>query len=221
MNYKPFCALAFCLALTLTTPAHADKYSEDFNAPAKSDGTVTGWTLCPGFSEAPGALAFDGNAGGHSVWNAVPIGKSMTFTAKITPGEALGKDWDIAGIEIYFDDQNFWRLALCQAPDGDLKKVHYADFNECLEGVWGANSAQGTKLTSNNAVNNPGWKPDDTILFKIILTPGQIQGQVIQGDVVKYDCTCKFDAPAVKKGRPALFGGGLKARFSELRVDAP
>lgn len=220
MNLRTSFTLAACLAISCLSPVYAGQYTENFSSPAKPDGTVTGWTLpSEGFSEQAGALAYDASTDKNiAVWSATPVGTTITYIGYVTPTDAPGTDWSVAGIGIYSDDQNYWHLALVQAPD-NLKKDHFEELSEMDNGNWNAQGTAPTALTVNNDVPSFEWVSGVTYEFKITLTPTQIQGQVLDAGVVKYSCSAQFSAPAVTKGRPMLDDAGIKATFTKLSAD--
>jgi len=220
MNIGTSFALSVCLAISCFTPVLAGQYTETFAGTAKADGTFANWNLpIAGFSVQPGALAYDGSQDKCiAVWTATPVGKTITYTANITASAAPGTDWDVAGIGIYFDDQNYWHLALVQSPES-AKSDHFAELSEMYNNVWGAHSAEGTKLNITQDVAGFEWKTGATYQFKITLSPQQIQGQILEGGVVKFSQTAQFSAPAVTKGHPMLDNSGIKARYTDLHAD--
>jgi hypothetical protein len=218
MNRKPVFALAATLMFACAAPTFAGQSVENFTAPASADGTVPGWVLAPGFSVSQGALATDGSpARVISAWTAAPVGDTITYTANVTPTDVPGTSWNVVGIGVMTDAKNYWHLALVQAPD-DMKKGHFAELSQMYAGTWGAQGQPATKLDVTTAAGGFEWKAGTTYQFKITLTPTQIQGQIFDAGVAKYDRTFKFTAPAVKSGRPMVDQAGIKAKFTNLQA---
>jgi len=220
MKLRTTFTLAACLAIACSTPVLAQQFTENFTSPAKADGTIAGWTLpAAGYSVQAGKLAYDGTTDKqYAIWSATPAGTTITYTANITVTDVPGTDWSIAGMGIYADDENYWHLALVQSPDNDNKK-HFVELSEMYKANWNANGATGTALTTNNDVPGFEWKTGVTYQFKMTLTPSQIQGQILEGGVVKFSCSDQLTATAVAKGRPMLDCGGMKANFGKLSAN--
>ena len=218
MNRNILFALAATLSVACSIPAFAGQYTENFATPPKADGTVAGWALSPAFNVAGGALVCDGSpARTISAWTAVPVSDAVTYTANVTPTAVPGAAWNVTGIGVMIDEKNYWHLALVQAPD-DMKKMHFAEISEMYAGAWGGQAAPASKLDVTTAAGGFEWKVGTTYQFKITLSPTQIQGQISDAGVVKYDRTFKFNALAVTKGRPMVDQAGIKASFTNLQV---
>lgn len=216
MNRSLFLGLTACLALAALAPVSAAPYAENFSAPAKADGTIPGWKTSPGFSLTPGALLFDGTpAKSFATWTVPPVGTTVTYTVNVTPAETPGTEWDVVGIGIMTDPKNYWHLALVQSPVAD-KAFHFAELSEMYNNDW---NAQGKSLTIESPVGGFVWKTGVTYLFKVVVSPTQIEGTISEAGVVKFDRICKFTAPAVTKGQLFVDSAGIKAKFTDLHAE--
>ncbi|MDR3710790.1 MAG: hypothetical protein P4L33_21025 [Capsulimonadaceae bacterium] len=220
MNFRTSLAAAVCLGIACVTPVFAGQYTENFTAPAKADGSIAGWTLpSSGFTVKPGMLVSDGSSDKQiATWSAPPVGTSITYTANVTPTATPGTDWSVAGIGIILDDQNYWHLAIVKAPTS-ANLPNFAELSEMKDGNWNAQGTAPTNLVINNDVPGFVWKTGVTYQFKITLTPTQIQGQILDGGVVKFSCSDQLSSQAISKGRPMVDFAGINANFTSLSAN--
>ncbi|MDR3706879.1 MAG: hypothetical protein P4L33_01150 [Capsulimonadaceae bacterium] len=210
-------AVLVSIILAASSIAMAASFSEDFTKPAGTNGAPAGWTFSDtGFTLTSGVLS--ANPPENKIfaeWTAVPIGKVLTVTAKVTAGETTTDNWKVAGIGVLADEDHYWHLALVEGPDADGKK-HSAEIVQQKDGNWGGTDPSYAKLTFTTPTGGFDWKPGVTYDFKIVLTPSQLDGTISEAGVVKFEQIAQFTGPAVTAGRPMLDAGGLKARFSAV-----
>ncbi|MFN4180221.1 MAG: hypothetical protein ACK4I8_07900, partial [Armatimonadota bacterium] len=71
--------------------------------------------------------------------------KAQTIEVTMNPQKRLGSSWTAAGICVFRDGGNFWRLALVEAPDG---RTRYAELVAMNLGVWQAQSELRLKVVN-------------------------------------------------------------------------
>jgi len=163
---------------------------------------------------------------GHSpargiCWSgAAPPSADQRAEVRVTPGERLGRDgWSGAGLLLWQGESDFWRLALVEGPEGR----HYAELLEMREGTWQAQTTGPTTLSASpGGVEGFDWRWGATYRLCLELTPGRVQGEVIDdatGDVLfRRGHPLPPEVDAVRCGRPALMVDAMEAAFDDLEV---
>ncbi|HEY3329069.1 MAG TPA: hypothetical protein VGK19_03530 [Capsulimonadaceae bacterium] len=216
-----FAIAAALIAILCAAPSNAAPYAETFSAAAVGSAFPAGWNIpAADFTLVPGALVSNGNgAKSFAVWNTVPAGNSVTYTATITAVEAPGKGWDAAGIGIWVDNDNYWQLALIQPPAEMTNLKNFTELAEMYNKEWNSQGAGAKALTALPVSSGFEWKPGVPYQFKLVVSPDQILGTISDAGVVKAQRGFKFNNPAVTKGKPVLISGGFKARFTDVKAE--
>ncbi len=147
-----------------------------------------------------------------------PVPRRVEATITPLTGQVPGQ-WCAAGIAIYADPANYWRLALVEhATD---KSNRYFELVEKLDGTWQAQIAPATKLPSEDLVTPGPWQYRQPYRFVLELGNGYIRGRVLQNGSVVFDRRFALPpgAPAVRRGFPALTTVSMRARFEDIRAD--
>lgn len=138
--------------------------------------------------------------------------RAQTIEATMTPQKRLSSSWAAAGICVFQDGGNFWRLALVEAPDG---RTRYAELVAMNSGVWQAQSELRLKVINEfNPQFSWQWQTPYRLLINLSLT--QIVGEVLnaQGQVLWRRGYTLDNVSIVRSGWLALNVQGMKAAFS-------
>ncbi|MDR3706880.1 MAG: hypothetical protein P4L33_01155 [Capsulimonadaceae bacterium] len=212
--------LAALFFTVLQSASIAAAFTEDFSKANGPDGAPAGWTYSGfGFSSGSGALECNlGDERGLAIWQAAPMGRDVTFTANVTPRASIGSQWKIAGIGVIVDKENFWHLALVESPESAGRK-HAAELTEMRDAGWLGQFQPGAKLSQLPTIGGFDWKAGITYQFRITVSGDQITGEIREGNIVRYRTGYKFDAPAVKYGRPMITCIGMNMRVQNATAD--
>lgn len=103
-----------------------------------------------------------------------PVSRVQTVEALVRPLERaeLG-GWAVAGVCLFFDGDNFWRLGLVEGPEGQ----RYAELVEMLEGRWQAQ--EGLEVTAREETNLR-WEYGRDYLLRVELREEGITGFVVE-----------------------------------------
>jgi hypothetical protein len=63
----------------------------------------------------------------------------------------------VAGVALYYDENNFWHLALVEAPAAEGGR-RFVELNEAYGGLWPANFQGDTRLKATTGGGNPNWQ---------------------------------------------------------------
>ncbi len=149
--------------------------------------------------------------------------RRVEFTARMLPQASGTNGWSTLGIAIVDDADNFWHLALVQAPpkpDG-AKGAHSFELGEMRHGVWPANTSDGLERTHLRTAG--AWRCGEEYEATLTLDEDGISGTVRDGTgKVIYETGFRFPdkekdgtVRAVVCGRPALHAnGGFRGSFS-------
>lgn len=160
--------------------------------------------------------------GGTAIWRKAPYAEKLTFSCDVTVlAEEDAANWQTAGIAVWTNDRNHWRLNLVRAPAANGGR-HYAEFQEMLDGVWLASHQEDTRLAS--LVSRGGdfdWQVGRTYRFTIVLSPERIEGRIAGGEqvVAEFAWSLGGGTKAVRAGRPALSANGLRVAFDNAEVE--
>ncbi len=139
--------------------------------------------------------------------------RSQTLEVTFVPQQRLAAGWSAGGLCVFQDSGNYWRLALVEAPDGQMR---YAELVAMNASVWQAQWELRLKVI---AETNPSfsWQWQTPYRLRIHLTPSQITGEVSTlGSQVLWRRSFALDnAPTVRAGWLALSVQGMKAAFRE------
>ncbi|MFN3421270.1 MAG: hypothetical protein ACK40X_06065, partial [Armatimonadota bacterium] len=145
--------------------------------------------------------------------------RAQTIEATMTPQQRLSGGWTAAGICVFQDGGNYWRLALVEAPDG---KTRYAELVAMNLGIWQAQSELRCLKVANEFNPQFSWQWQTPYRLRINLSPIQIVGEVlnIQGQVLWRRGYILDNVPIVRSGWLALNVQGMKAAFSGVKQTA-
>ncbi|HEY3332097.1 MAG TPA: hypothetical protein VGK19_18860 [Capsulimonadaceae bacterium] len=207
-----YLAFGTAMAASLCSPLVADF--------GTGTGTPAGWAFTGfGFATNRGGLecfAMDDKA--FATWKAAPKGRDVTVDATVNAGATTGRRWSSAGVGVIDTGDNYWQLALVEAP-ASLGGKRFVELAEMHDGQWLAQSQPGTKLTTVSNTGGFAWKSGTAYRLRLVIRPATITGEVREGDALVYRCVLRVDAPAVSQGRPMAVAAGVAVRYTDFSAD--
>ena len=205
------------LSVWLSWALGAFALEEKFNA-VDETAFVPGWeTQSLDWSVGSGRLNFCGGPD-----------RSFTFPTNLAAGaeaeaevtvqieKRTAPGWALAALAMRQDHQNYWHLALCEAP-AESGQRHFVELSECLAGQWLAQHAAPTRLTPTVA-DNFAWEFGHVYRLHLALHTDGIEGRVSESDgTVRARFGYRFDHLAVTGGAPALAAAACAAGFTDFR----
>ena len=148
----------------------------------------------------------------------------MSFSALLQPEAGGTNDWSTMGLAFCDDEENYWHLALAQAPPNKASR-RFFELVEMREGRWLAQHRD--HLVGTVGHKSSSWEYGQAYSASLTVDPSGIRGEVrdAQGKIV-FSARYSFPAPdaegkvkAVTCGRPALnIKGTFKGMFAALDV---
>ncbi|MGD0092177.1 MAG: beta-galactosidase [Planctomycetota bacterium] len=208
---------ALAIATVSAYGAEEFTFSDDFSQhPAGSDGSPAWNAGGISWEVRAGALVCDDPGKDQTLLAAAPLGGRVLIQADLKLSAALGPGWKVAGLCVTKDSQNFWHLALCEAP-ADQGKKHFVELTEMLGNTWLAQTQAATKLAEKEGLGQGfNWEYNHSYRLTLELTPETVSGQVqeLDGTVRARISYALGQGPAVTCGRPGLTSGGFGAGFT-------
>jgi hypothetical protein len=213
--------LSVWVALAVWQVGGAAELTEHFAA-TDATGFVPGWEAQSiDWEVRQNALHFRGGAErGLALPSQLAAGAEVTaevtveIEKRVTPA-----GWAVAALVIRLDDNNYWHLALCEAPAENGRR-HFVELGECLDGRWLAHVEGASRLqpTASEGGGFP-WEFGRAYRLHISLTADGITGEIT--DAAGKRCArlgYAFDRRAVTGGAPALAAPCFAARFTAFRA---
>ena len=148
--------------------------------------------------------------------------EQMRIEATIRVDRRAGSGYAMAGLSLFLDPDNHWRLLLVASPENKT----YFELVERYQGIHQAQStspSSGTLLASKHEGNLQGWQYGQTYRLILSVSPEGVIGEV-QDLATKNIWRRSYSfasGRAVRRGRPALMAGGLEGAFQAFSVDGP
>lgn len=150
-------------------------------------------------------------------------GNRVEVEATLVVTGRTGDGWAVAGVALYYDDDNFWHLALVEAPAAEGGR-RFVELNEAYEGRWPANFQDNTQLRATAGEGDPRWQWEYNREYRLrlTLTPAGIEGVVSEpgakGDRIRRRLSWAFSegTPAVRSGAAALDGALFTGCFDNV-----
>lgn len=153
-----------------------------------------------------------GNASSLNVCEGLPLVQRAELAATVRAGNANPASWSVAAVALVHNAENFWHLALVQAPEASGGR-RYFELCEMLDGQWLAQN----RLTVEFSEEPGTWEPEQDIRLKLTLDPEGIEGTAAAPDgTLLFRRRFAFSDHAVTCGRPALRAAGFEAEFRNL-----
>jgi len=206
-----FLALAVRLA-----PAAEDTFRDDFSAARGRYERIGGrvWRM------GGGGCRFASAHEGMAVLNA-DEGEQLQAETTLHVDRRLAAGYGTAGLTLFADSENHWRLLLVVGPD----ERRYFELVERYRGTHQAQTSAlvpGTKLITHEEGDLQRWELGHTYRLRIAVSAEAIVGEVRDPASGRFwRRTFSFSqGKAVRSGRPGLSAGGVEAVFRELSVRA-
>lgn len=212
-------SIAFLLSCALCS---ADTFSDDFSSRPAATGaepaweqTGFGWAVRDGEMDARGAEGF-------LICRAVGYGRQMVIGADMTVHEAaVTSTWRTAGIGVYQDVRNHWRLNLVLAPRAAGGR-HYVELQEMLDGVWLAQTEPKSRLEAVRMWQADNWEWEVGVPYRlsIALATDTISGTIAGRDGTRYAefAYALASERCVDRGWACLAAGGLGVSYDNVSV---
>ncbi|MEJ5252622.1 MAG: beta-galactosidase [Chthonomonadetes bacterium] len=131
--------------------------------------------------------------------------------------------WKTAGITLWQDDRNSWRLNLVEAPD-NLNRQHTVELHEMFNGVWLAGHQPETRLSVDESAsfNRPGWtwQFETPYRLRLVWNEQSVRGEVYDAEnTLCWRTRWLLDNPkSVRTGYLGLTCNAFDATFSQTEV---
>lgn len=201
-------------------------FQDDFSGYAEGTVPEAAWETSGGkFAVRQGRLVVGGQGPSVIYAFAAPDLSEQVMEATIVPAKRTSPaGWAAAGLMLFSDGGNYWRLALVESP----AKERYAELVEMHGGIWQAQTEPSTRLVGLKA-HKPGfaWEEGVAYRFRITLTRSTITGEIVDANPERGGETALrfqsgFELPtsaaAVRSGRVALSTVDMEASFDEVTV---
>ncbi len=210
-------AAALALALSVILGVNIADNFRDAGAPSEQR-----WACVAGTWRAVGGKLITRKSDREAwlVWRGLAPPREITAEVKITPREGrVPGQWCAAGLALYLDQADYWRLALVEAADD--KSHRYFELVERFRGLWQAQNAGETALKVIEEKSAGSWEYGHTYLFRLTLKPGRLTGEIYEGQRLIWMKAYRLpdQIPAVKAGWPALTTTAMAAEFADFRAD--
>ncbi|OGV61657.1 MAG: hypothetical protein A3K19_15250 [Lentisphaerae bacterium RIFOXYB12_FULL_65_16] len=221
---RPFSlSVALAVACTAAVAAPTLVLQDDFSAyPNQAAPPAEAWESVSGaWCVSDGRLGVSADSAAVCLTRRVPELDALEYTARIVVRERVNTaGWATAGIALYLDTANNWRLNLVEGPD----RKRYAEFGETLEGKWKANADGPTQLvaTEDSKTLSGEWQYGTEYVMRIILSTNDIYGSITQIDgalVARYRYAWG-GADSIRFGRPGMGVTGFSSAFGAVTVTA-
>lgn len=155
--------------------------------------------------------AADGATRGFAIAEDARYGIAQTIEIALTPQKHIDASWSAAGVCLYQDAADYWRLALAESPDS---KNRYAELL-VLHGDGGA--IQKALRTVAEDGKGFSWAWNQTYRLRLTTRADEITGEVLslQNKSLWRVTYSVAEAHLVPSGRPALNVQGMQATFAE------
>ncbi len=133
----------------------------------------------------------------------------QTVTVDVTPGERVGTGWSLAGLCLYFDSTNFWRLDLVETPDG---KGRYTELRVGPDAVRSPEPV----YTVTEKLDQPFvWKRGETYRLRLSLRAKEIEGEIASTTgTILWRVRYAFPGAAIHVGRLGVSAQGMRTEFT-------
>ncbi len=159
-----------------------------------------------------GVWHVQGNASSLNVCEALPVCRQAQISGVVQADKNNSESWSVAGIALVADRDNFWHIALVQAPEKSGSR-RYFEVCEMLNGQWLAQNSLKVEFSEE-----PGtWEPNQPVRLNLKLDPTGIEGraEALDGTLL-FRRRFAFSGEAVTTGRPGIRAGGFTAEYRDL-----
>lgn len=159
-----------------------------------------------------GVWHVQGNASTLNVCEALPVCRQAEISGVVKAEKNNTESWSVAGIALVADRDNFWHIALVQAPERSGSR-RYFELCEMLNGQWLAQNSLKVEFSEE-----PGtWESNQPVRLNLKLDPTGIEGraEALDGTLL-FRRRFAFNGEAVTTGRPGIRAGGFTAEYRDL-----
>lgn len=211
--------LSFVFFATTLWGVEAITFSDDFSINALKP--APSWEVISGsFPTSNGKMLARSDRGdAFAVIRELPELEGFEYAVRFTPAERTTvTGWATAGIAVYQDNRNHWRLQFVEGPD----QKRSFEMGETLDGLWQAQSIGSNKLRCSESFTGT-WEYGTAYQMKVSLTTNGIEGEVVPASGGKPLARYRYfwdSAKAVTLGRPGITATGLTVQGESVRVTA-
>ncbi|HEX2951512.1 MAG TPA: hypothetical protein VHV83_18400 [Armatimonadota bacterium] len=198
---------------TFTDPFTNYAAGSDGSPNWKADAGSTAWKV------KDGALRGSATARQFIDVTKAPTGKTVHLQATITVRSGDTPAWNVTGIAVRQNVDNYWHLALVEAPPNENKR-HFVELCEMKDKKWQAQFTAETKLASNEWKDvDFAWEYNHPYKLTLDMSTTGIRGQITELDgTVRSSIAYNFNAPAVTQGLPSLTISGMTTDYDDVAV---
>ena len=150
-------------------------------------------------------------------WSPFPVQKGTLEVVMEVKQRTKSKGWAHAGLMLFRDKNNFWRLGLVE----NAKGMRYLELIENYKGTWQAQTKSKYRLRFHGS-GRKTWNYGQKYLLRLILSDHLLQGWILDykgKNVIWYrEFVLPESTPAIRSGRLGLQTDGLEVSFSRIVV---
>lgn len=173
------------------------------------------WEVLPfGYKELPSGVLKVRGIGAPLLFKD-SLSKAGAFTAVFVLHRAFASGWKTAGLTLWNDGRNHWRLNLVEAPDASDKR-RFVELEQMREGQW--ISHEGIQPDERLAFTREGWQwtYETPYRLRIEWDSQHIVGEVWEGETLCWRAAWQFKG---YQGTPGIIVNGFEATIHEARIE--
>lgn len=175
------------------------------------------WKRLPfGYREQPdGSIAVRG-IGAPLLWRD-SSSEAGAFSAVFTLHRATTSQWKTAGLTLWRNERNHWRLNLVEAPD-DADRRHFVELQQMYGGQW--LSQEGVVPDESLAYTREGWQWNYETPYRLRIEwdNQKIVGEVWEGDTLCWRGGWRF-REGIYWGEMGIVVNGFQATIRDARIE--
>jgi hypothetical protein len=194
-------------------------FRDNFQAYTAAQPVETRWYVSGGAMEVRGGRlrAETGNVQAYPM--DAPDSGRQTVECLITPRARARKGtWSAAGLMIYQDPANHWRVAVVESPGGE----RYFELVEMFSSVWQAQDDAATRLPEKGTTLRGTWEYGQTYRLRLSIQPGSVEAEALPAAGGQALFRKGFELPArigaVRSGRVSLQAVEMVVDFDDVVV---
>lgn len=173
------------------------------------------WEVLPfGYKERPNGVIEVRGIGAPLLFKD-SLSKSGAFSAVFILHRAIATQWKTAGLTLWRDERNHWRLNLVEAPD-DTDKRHFVELEQMRDWLW--LSREGIQPDESVAYTREGWQwaYGTPYRLRIEWNSQRIVGEVWEDETLCWRAGWRF---AGYQGTPGIIVNGFEAAIRDARIE--
>ncbi len=175
------------------------------------------WEIVPfGYREQPDGTIEARGLGSPLLWRD-SFSKAGAFSALFTLHRATTSQWKTAGLTLWRDERNHWRLNLVEAPD-ETDRRHFVELQQMYGGQW--LSREGVAPDESFAYTREGWQWAYGTPYRLRMEwdEQKITGEVWEGDTLCWRAGWRFEQ-GFYFGRLGIIVNGFQAAIRDARIE--